>query len=89
MKRIAALVPNKLDFSPGQRLRIEAWSQHLSEYGWTIDFYPFESEKLHEVLYKPGNHLKKISYTISCYREQLKRILSKPAKPSSKFTFGS
>lgn len=78
MKRIVALVPNKLGVSPGQRLRVEAWSKYLADYGWQVEFYPFESEELHEIFYMPGNNLKKAGLIIACYQKQLKRVLSKP-----------
>lgn len=76
MKRIAALVPNKIGVSPGQRLRIEAWSKHLADRGWTVDFYPFETEDLHKVFYKKGKYLQKIKLLISCYYNQLKNVLN-------------
>ena len=76
MKRIAALVPNKLGVSPGQRLRIEAWSKFLIDYGWQIDFYPFEDEKLHEIFYSPGRPVSKAFRMAACYLRQLRKVLS-------------
>ena len=70
MKKIAALVPNKLGVSPGQRLRIEAWSKYLPDYGWEVEFFPFEDDKLHEVFYTPGNRLKKIGFLAGSYARQ-------------------
>lgn len=78
MKKIIALVPNILNVSPGQRVRIEAWARYLGEYGWTVDFYPFESEKLNKLLYRPGKVLPKASEMVSCYAKQFKRILEAP-----------
>lgn len=77
MKRIAALVPNKLDVSPGQRIRIETWSKHLAGYGWQVDFYPFEDEHLHDVFYKTGNHLDKARQMIACYARQFRNVVRK------------
>jgi glycosyltransferase involved in cell wall biosynthesis len=76
MKKIAALVPNKLGVSPGQRLRVEAWADHLSTAGWKIDFYPFEDDGLHDVLYKPGHHLSKVVRFGSRYINQFRTVLS-------------
>jgi glycosyltransferase involved in cell wall biosynthesis len=76
MKRIAALVPNKLGVSPGQRLRIEAWSELLVDYGWQIDFYPFEDEKLHEIFYSPGNQVKKAARMALCFIRQTRIVLN-------------
>ena len=76
MKRIAALVPNKLGVSPGQRLRIEAWAEYLKEHGWQIDFYPFEDEKLHDIFYKPGHQFRKALSLARCYTDQMRTVLS-------------
>jgi glycosyltransferase involved in cell wall biosynthesis len=78
MKKIVALVPNMLGISPGQRLRIEAWAGRLTDFGWEVDFYPFEDERLHEILYVKGNSLAKAVGTVRCYLKQTKSIISKP-----------
>ncbi|MEK6334193.1 MAG: glycosyltransferase family 4 protein [Acidobacteriota bacterium] len=78
MKRIAALVPNLLGVSPGQRVRIESWAEHLRAAGWTIDFYPFEDEKLHEVLYQSAPARLKLTRLASCYRERFKLLRQGP-----------
>lgn len=72
-KRIAALVPNVLGFSPGQRVRIELWEKYLEEAGWSIEYFPFEDAALHEVLYEPGNQVAKANRIMQCYRRQLSR----------------
>lgn len=77
-KRIAALVPNILGVSPGQRVRIETWTPHLQSAGWTVDFYPFEDERLHEVLYGPGRMAAKMSAMLRCYARHFKRMLEGP-----------
>ena len=76
MRRIAALVPNVLASSPGQRVRIESWSRPLKKAGWVVEFYPFEDQRLHAVLYQPGRHLAKAVRMLECYRRQLGRVLS-------------
>lgn len=79
MRRIAALVPNVLGFSPGQRVRIELWAEHLKPLGWTVDFYPFEDKALHDVLYQSGSHhAGKAMGMLRCYAQQLKRIMRRP-----------
>ena len=79
MKRVAALVPNVLGVSPGQRVRIETWAEYLREAGWEVDFYPFEDERLHEVLYHPAPPQVKVARLAACYKERLK--LLKPGPP--------
>ena len=73
MKRIAALVPNVLGVAPGQRARIELWTGYLREAGWEVDFYPFEDDALHEVLYEPGLTPAKAGRLLSCYGRHLLR----------------
>lgn len=76
-KRIAALVPNILGTTPGQRIRIELWEKYLKEAGWEIEFFPFENESLHEVLYEGGNSLSKALHIVECYQRQLSRVWKK------------
>jgi glycosyltransferase involved in cell wall biosynthesis len=53
--RLLALVPKAPGLSPGQRFRIEQWAPLLAQHhGIKIDFDPFESPRLSEVLYKRG-----------------------------------
>lgn len=74
-KRIAALVPNILGHSPGQRVRIELWANALKSVGWEIEFLPFEDELLHEILYTEGNSVRKAGGIIRCYEKQLRVVL--------------
>ncbi len=74
MKRVIALVPNILGVAPGQRVRIEQWARYLEPLGWKVDFYTFEDEDLHRILYQPGRFLSKTSQLLSCYARQLKRL---------------
>lgn len=76
-KRIAALVPNVLGFSPGQRVRIELWEKYLKQAGWTVEFFPFEDDALHEVLYTRGNTFAKAGRMFASYRRHLTRALEK------------
>ena len=78
MKRVAALVPNVLGISPGQRVRIETWAVHLRAAGWEVEFYPFEDERLHEVLYHPAPIRVKLARLASCYKDRLKLLKSGP-----------
>lgn len=78
MKRIVAFVPNVLNVSPGQRIRIETWAKHLNEFGWEVEFFPFEDDSLHEIFYKPDNNAKKSFHLIKCFLNQAKNVLSNP-----------
>jgi glycosyltransferase involved in cell wall biosynthesis len=76
-KRIAALVPNVLGFSPGQRVRIEFWENFLKDAGWKIEYFQFEDESLHEVLYQQGRSLTKLTRLLGCYGKHFSQALSK------------
>ena len=55
MTRALALVTKPLGMAPSQRFRLEQWAPLLrSQHGIAIDFLPFESPGLAEVLYQPG-----------------------------------
>jgi glycosyltransferase involved in cell wall biosynthesis len=75
MKRAVALVPNVLAVSPGQRLRIEAWAPYLEKHGWKVDFFCFEDDALHDVVYQRGHMAAKTIGMIRCWFAQLWRIL--------------
>lgn len=78
MKRIAALVPNILGVSPGQRVRIESWAEFLKQAGWAVDFYPFEDARLHDILYQAGHAPAKAARLLKCYLRQLRLVLQGP-----------
>lgn len=78
MKRIAALVPNVLGASPGQRVRIESWAEFLRQAGWAVDFYPFEDARLHDIMYEPGHTPAKATRLLQCYLRHLRLILQGP-----------
>ena len=78
MKRIAALVPNILGVSPGQRVRIESWAEFLKEAGWAVDFYPFEDSRLHDILYESGHAPAKAARLVQCYLRQLRLVSHGP-----------
>jgi glycosyltransferase involved in cell wall biosynthesis len=53
--RVLAVVPAVHDRSPGQRYRIEQWEPFLAGAGVDVEYVPFESARLHDLLYAPGN----------------------------------
>lgn len=55
MIRLLALVQKPEGVSPGQRFRLEQWAPHLrARHGIDLEFAPFESPGLTQVLYEPG-----------------------------------
>lgn len=56
MIRLLCLVPKPKGLSPGQRFRLEQWAPILeAEHGIRLEFAPFESPKLTELLYLAGH----------------------------------
>ena len=65
MIRLLCLVPKPKGLSPGQRFRLEQWAPRLKEaHGIALDFVPFESPKLTEILYRPGRKLEKAAWVL-------------------------
>lgn len=52
---ICALVPYPVDTTPSQRFRIEQWESCLEQQGISVDFVPFASPSLMNLLHKPGH----------------------------------
>ena len=73
--KVAALVPYTIDTCAGQRFRMETWARLLAPRGIDIDFLPFASPALTGVLYQPGQHVQKAMAMMSCYVDQLARVV--------------
>jgi glycosyltransferase involved in cell wall biosynthesis len=59
MPEVLALVPYRLGTAGGQRTTIEAWAGTLVDHGMHVTFVPYESDALHDDLYRPGRTLAK------------------------------
>ena len=58
--RLLALVPKRLGVAPGQRFRLEQWAPRLrAHHDIAIDFLPFESPRLGEIIQQRGRALEK------------------------------
>lgn len=65
--RVLALVPSQTGHSPGQRGSIELWDEVLEPEGIHLDFAPFETELLRQILYTSGNQVGKTVETLKAY----------------------
>jgi glycosyltransferase involved in cell wall biosynthesis len=74
--KVAALVPYHTDFCAGQRFRIELWAKHLERRGIEVEYFPFASRTLTSALYREGRKLEKTQQMLSCFLDQLRRVLS-------------
>lgn len=63
--RLLALVSKAKGLSPGQRFRLEQWAPRLeANHRIRLDFVPFESPRLTELLYKPGHKPEKAAWVL-------------------------
>jgi hypothetical protein len=68
---VLTLVPNRGGFAPGQRGSIELWEDVLKPAGINLHWAPFETERLHEILYAPGHQFEKAAEMLKAYRERM------------------
>jgi glycosyltransferase involved in cell wall biosynthesis len=71
---VLALIPNQPGHSPGQRSSIELWESVLAPVGINIHYAPFETVRLHEVLYRPGHYATKVGEMVRAYVERIKLL---------------
>jgi glycosyltransferase involved in cell wall biosynthesis len=71
---VLALIPNQYGHAPGQRSSIELWESVLAPVGINIHYAPFETKRLHEVLYSPGHYATKVGEMVRAYIERIKLL---------------
>ena len=71
---VLALIPNQYGHAPGQRGSIELWERVLAPVGINIHYAPFETARLHEVLYLPGHYATKVKEMLRAYVDRLKLL---------------
>lgn len=74
MKRILALVPSELGYSPGQRSTIELWERPLLEAGFALEYAPFETSALRRLLGQRGHILPKAREMLRAYSRRLRLL---------------
>ena len=72
--RVLALIPYLYDTVPGQRFRIEQWARLLAPQGVRVQFLPFESRQLKQVLYTTRSPFKKLTALIACVGRRLRDV---------------
>ena len=71
---VLALVPHQYGHAPGQRSSIELWESVLEPVGIRIHYAPFETKRLHEVLYRQGHYATKAGEMLRAYFERLQLL---------------
>lgn len=69
--RVLTLTPSQKGYSPGQRGSIELWEKVLAPAGIQLDFVPFESQTLRNILYQPGSQARKVIEMMRGYYERI------------------
>lgn len=72
---VLVFMPYLYDSAPSQRFRIEQWARVLDPQGVTFKFVSFESLGLRQVLYAPGQHVKKAQELLRCIRKRIAALL--------------
>jgi glycosyltransferase involved in cell wall biosynthesis len=75
--KVLAVVPALHNTSPGQRFRLEQWEPILNDRGIEVEYAPFETPELRQVLYGRGNSFKKIAavlHGLDRRRKELARL---------------
>ncbi len=57
--RVLVLTPYLYDTAPGPRTSIELWERVLEPAGIDFEYAPFESRRLHDIIYAEGHHREK------------------------------
>ena len=74
--RVLVLTLKPKGVSPGQRFRLEQWAPHLAaKHDIQLDFLPFESERLTELLYRPGHTFQKAGWVAWDFFRRVKAVM--------------
>jgi L-malate glycosyltransferase len=74
--RVLFVCPYPFNVAPSQRLKFEQYYGHFKEAGYQIAITSFINDRFWKIIYKPGNVLKKIAYTITGYFARLYYLLT-------------
>lgn len=67
-RRLLVLASKRQGVSPSQRFRLEQWAPHLAaDHNIRVDFEPFESPRLTDLLYERGHVIQKGWWTLRDY----------------------
>jgi glycosyltransferase involved in cell wall biosynthesis len=74
--RLLALTVKPPGLSPGQRFRLEQWAPYLAAgHNICVDFLPFESPALTQLLYRRGHTLKKAGWVLFDFLRRMRAVV--------------
>ena len=74
-KRILFLSPYPFNKAPSQRLKYEQYYPAIEAAGYDVDTSSFVNEDFWEIIYKEGNGLRKLQYTLNGYLRRMRDLL--------------
>ncbi|MBX3205815.1 MAG: glycosyltransferase [Labilithrix sp.] len=73
--RLLVLTPKPSGLSPGQRFRLEQWAPRVAaDHGIAMDFVPFESPRLTELLYQSGHRAEKAAWVLFDFARRAREV---------------
>lgn len=72
--KVLTLVPSQKGHAPGQRGSIELWESVLRQEGIELDYAPFESDVLREILYASGKTIAKVYEMVRAYVDRVRLL---------------
>jgi L-malate glycosyltransferase len=72
--RVLVLTPYPYGTAPGPRSSFELWERVLAPAGIELRYAVFESERLQEIIYRPGETATKALEMVRCYRRLIGKI---------------
>jgi glycosyltransferase involved in cell wall biosynthesis len=76
MKKILFVAPYPVDKAPSQRLKYEQYYQDFRDAGYEVTTSSFIDNKFWKIVYKPGNILQKVVFTLLGYFRRLMDLFS-------------
>lgn len=77
-KKVLVLCPYPKDVAPSQRLKYEQYIQYIEDAGYKVSISPFISRQFWKIVYKKGNLLLKIWYTLCGYFRRTRDLFRIP-----------
>ncbi len=73
-RKILIICPYPEGVAPSQRLKFEQYYSYFRENGFDVTVSPFISTSFWKIVYKKGNYLKKIGYTLAGYARRISDV---------------
>lgn len=72
--KVLSLIPYQQGYAAGQRGSIELWEKVLKPAGVDLEFAPFETERLRQIIYSSGKSIQKTAEMIGGYVDRIRLL---------------